>query len=198
MNREELKKLYLANNLSKDEIFIMQRGGKEIPIITRPGIERIQQNNNISVSLELVYCGEGVSSAVVKASAFKEDAAVVTFGEANSANCKVPYMVAMAEKRAKSRAILQIEGFKGVYSEDEFDAEPNFQYDEDMLIQLLKTSSFEGKVAAQISLNIQNIKNQTQYSDIYFELMGAQLNRVDGGLPMSQTDILNQMKKQGL
>jgi hypothetical protein len=46
-----------------------------------------------------------------------------SFGESAPYNTKAPYPVAMAEKRAKARAILQLTEFYqvGVYAEDESD-----------------------------------------------------------------------------
>ena len=60
---------------------------------------------------------------VIRAFASKGDVRVETFGEASPSNTKQSYPVAMAEKRALSRAVLKITGFYkfGVFGEDESD-----------------------------------------------------------------------------
>ena len=48
---------------------------------------------------------------------------IETFGESSPGNTNTSYPVAMAEKRAMSRAVLKLAGFyqHGVFSEDESD-----------------------------------------------------------------------------
>ena len=60
---------------------------------------------------------------VIRAYATKGNVRIETFGEASPSNTKQSYPVAMAEKRALSRAVLKITGFYkyGVFGEDESD-----------------------------------------------------------------------------
>lgn len=117
-----LRELYVKNGLVKDEdTWVLTRGGKKIPIITRTGIEKIQANNNITVK----YTVDAMAPdfVVIRATAQKGTTIIETFGEASPDNTKQAYPVAMAEKRALARAVLKIEGFYkyGAYSEDEAD-----------------------------------------------------------------------------
>ena len=118
-----------ANNLGKSDVWQHKQSNNWI--ISRPGIEKIQGLNNITVSLD--YCGGAADFAVVKATAtrtIKPEGARMgkklsseSLGSANDKNSKVSYYAEMAEKRAKSRAILMLMGFYalGVYGEDEAD-----------------------------------------------------------------------------
>jgi hypothetical protein len=47
---------------------------------------------------------------------------VETYGEVNKSNNRNNYPIAMAEKRALSRAVLKLAGFGNVYGEDEIDS----------------------------------------------------------------------------
>ena len=122
-SNEMLKELYVKNGLVKDEdTWVLTRGGKKTPIITRTGIEKIQANNHIHVTYDAeVMTPEFV---VVKAIARKGDVVIESYGEASPGNTRNEYPVAMAEKRALSRAVLKMEGFYkyGAYGEDEADS----------------------------------------------------------------------------
>jgi len=121
--KEFLTELVKANGLDIDEdIFRLTLGGKQVAIITRAGIEKIQYHNNIEVrySVESIVPPDFV---VVKAIAKKGDIVVESFGEASANNTRQSYPVAMAEKRALARVVLKISGaYKyGVFGEDESD-----------------------------------------------------------------------------
>ena len=121
--KEFLTELVKSNGLDIDEdIFRLTLGGKQVAIITRAGIEKIQYHNNIEVrySVESIVQPDFV---VVKAIAKKGDIVVESFGEASANNTKQSYPVAMAEKRALARVVLKISGaYKyGVFGEDESD-----------------------------------------------------------------------------
>ena len=110
----------------KEDIFNFERGGKNIPIITRTGIEKIQYANEIKVSFELMSVPPQKDFAVVKAVATKGDTTIETFasalfGKGREGNVTTLYVVEMAEKRALSRAVLKLSGaYKyGVYGQDE-------------------------------------------------------------------------------
>ena len=121
--KEFLTELVKANGLDIDEdIFRLSLGGKQVAIITRAGIEKIQYHNNIEVR----YYVESIvppDFVVVKAVAKKGDVVVESFGEASANNTRQSYPVAMAEKRALARVVLKISGaYKyGVFGEDESD-----------------------------------------------------------------------------
>ena len=121
--KEFLTELVKVNGLDIDEdIFRLTLGGKQVAIITRTGIEKIQYHNNIEVR----YYVESIvppDFVVVKAIAKKGDVVVESFGEASANNTRQSYPVAMAEKRALARVVLKISGaYKyGVFGEDESD-----------------------------------------------------------------------------
>jgi hypothetical protein len=63
-------------------------------------------------------------AAIIKATAKKGEVFMESFGEAEvGVNCRSPYPVAMAEKRALARVVLKITGaYKfGIFGEDESD-----------------------------------------------------------------------------
>ena len=119
--RDELKKLYLENKLTKDDIFTQQIGGKQMTIITRSGIEKIAANNGISIRYEAVvmqpaYC-------VIKATGTMAKQVIETFGSADGQTSKNKYFAEMAEKRAMSRVVLKLMRLyeHGIFGEDEAD-----------------------------------------------------------------------------
>lgn len=118
--KARLRKLSDIYKLSKDHFYVDKRG---FVIITRPGIEVIQNTEEIDVIYDCIHYSEG--ECVVKATAMSRDGkSVQTFGEASKANTMQKFPVAMAEKRALSRAILKMVGFysiSNVYGEDELD-----------------------------------------------------------------------------
>ena len=56
----------------------------------------------------------------MKCVAHSKDNKIITYGESSPQNTKNMYPVAMAEKRAKGRAILKLAGLHGDFYEDEF------------------------------------------------------------------------------
>ena len=123
--KEFLTELVKDNDLNLEEdIFRMPLGGKQVAIITRTGIEKIQYNNHIKV--EFMWIAMQKDYAVIKATATKGDVVIETFGSAwhgQGGNCHSNYVAEMAEKRALARAVLKLSGaYKyGVYGEDESD-----------------------------------------------------------------------------
>ena len=119
--RQILSMLHLN---TEEDIFRMPLGGKQVAIITRTGIEKIQYNNHIEVKFEWLRMEKDF--AVVKAVATKGDVVIETFGSAlhgQGGNCRSNYVAEMAEKRALARAVLKAVGaYKfGVFGEDESD-----------------------------------------------------------------------------
>jgi len=123
--KEFLTELVKDNDLNTEEdIFRMPLGGKQVAIITRTGIEKIQYNNHIEVKFEWIKMEKDF--AVIKAIAKKGDVSIETFGSAlfgQGGNCRSNYIAEMAEKRALARAVLKLSGaYKyGVFGEDESD-----------------------------------------------------------------------------
>ena len=92
-------------------------------IMTRQGVEYLQAKIKAVVTFEPVFewCSPNEGRYCVKAYAKCEIGQVETFGEVSKANNRNAYPIAMAEKRALSRAVLKLAGFYevGVYGEDE-------------------------------------------------------------------------------
>jgi len=123
--KEFLTELVKENDLDiKEDIFKLQLGGKEVAIITRTGIEKIQYNNDIEVNFNAEVLKEDF--AVMKATARRNGLSIETYGSAlmgQGGNCRSNYVAEMAEKRALARAVLKLSGaYKyGVFGEDESD-----------------------------------------------------------------------------
>ena len=123
--KEFLSELVKDNDLNLEEdIFRMPLGGKQVAIITRTGIEKIQYNNGIDVKFTTVVVERDF--VAVKAVATIGDVTMETFGSAlygQGGNCRSNYVAEMAEKRALARAVLKLSGaYKyGVFGEDESD-----------------------------------------------------------------------------
>lgn len=139
MSQEQntLKELAERYNLTGKDFFKHPYQG--FIIITRTGIEKIMAHDKIQIQYHVVpELTENQENCCIKAVATKVDEngeifTVESFGTANHYNCPVKtkksggslphYPVETAEKRAKSRAVLQLTGFysEGVFGEDESD-----------------------------------------------------------------------------
>ena len=117
--RERLKKLYVDFGLTREDIFTHDKFN--YVMMTRTGVEKIQHQMGIVIKYEPIRCEE--HWCVVLAKATLGDFELETYGTANKQNCKISYYAEMAQKRAKSRLVLEISGFYsiGVYSEVEAD-----------------------------------------------------------------------------
>lgn len=121
--RDRLRDLAAQYSLGAEDFFKVHNS----VIVTRTGVEKIASIANISLSYEVIHINLEAKEACVKCTAFRADGEEVvsaeSFGESAPYNTKAPYPVAMAEKRAKARAILQLTEFyqEGVYAEDESD-----------------------------------------------------------------------------
>tara|TARA_R110002096_G_scaffold72027_5_gene171794 strand:- start:502 stop:897 length:396 start_codon:yes stop_codon:yes gene_type:complete len=118
--RARMLRLFTENGLSPSDVF----AHNHFTIITRTGIEKIQAMKKISVSYQI----EKLEPDFVVVKAFGEmetpdgDVRVETYGESSPKNNKTSYPVAMAEKRALSRAVLKLAGLysePGLIGEDE-------------------------------------------------------------------------------
>ena len=123
MNREKLNELYVKYNLAKDTDFWQKSiRNKTFTIVTRSGIEKIQNQEQINVMFEAVVTEK--EFAVVKATAVKGNKRIETYSSAlkgTGGNCFTSYVVEMAEKRAFARAVLKLTDFyqEDVFGEDE-------------------------------------------------------------------------------
>ena len=125
MTKKELTKIYKDYNLNKEDIFQDPRG---FIYITRSGIEKIQFLKNIQIEYDVICCD--LDNVVLKANTYIKDQdgewikQLETFGSATNKNCNQNFKVEIAEKRAKSRAIIQTIGLTNTYSEDEIKHQP--------------------------------------------------------------------------
>jgi hypothetical protein len=117
--KETLRRLFLECNLTQEDAF----EHKFYKIITRSGIDKIQAAKKILIDYELIHNSVDNKCVIIKAVAKMGDMSIQTFGESSPGNTNNSYPVAMAEKRAMSRAVLKLAGFyqHGVFSEDESD-----------------------------------------------------------------------------
>tara|TARA_R110002051_G_scaffold217394_1_gene281425 strand:+ start:83 stop:466 length:384 start_codon:yes stop_codon:yes gene_type:complete len=117
--QEILNRLFVENNLSAEDYF----KHKFYTIITRSGIDKIQAANSIEINYDLIFNSQDTKCVIIKATAKMGDKVIETFGEAAPMNTQNSYPVAMAEKRAMSRACLKLAGFyeNNVFGEEEAD-----------------------------------------------------------------------------
>ena len=108
--------LFNQYGLSQDDIFRHQ----PFVIITRQGVETITAKSGITVQYTVEGCDAKYAAVKAEASNLTGQS-ITTFGSACPDNCRSPYYLEMAEKRAKSRAVLMLCGLyaNGVYSEVE-------------------------------------------------------------------------------
>ena len=95
---------------------------KNLYIITNKGCQMIAAKQGLYVHYDQPIVIQ--DNIVIKAKVItKDDNLIESFGEANSKNCRNPYPISMAEKRAMSRAVLKLTGFYelGHFGEDEAD-----------------------------------------------------------------------------
>tara|TARA_R100001443_G_scaffold63494_1_gene73296 strand:+ start:614 stop:1021 length:408 start_codon:yes stop_codon:yes gene_type:complete len=123
--KEALRRLFQANGLVEEDVYKDKRG---FVIITRTGIDKIVSNRKINLNYEpIVMEKDWVVLRCVAQMMKGKDIGIVrveSFGECSQENTMGlagKYPVAMAEKRAKSRAVLMMTGFyeQGVYGQDE-------------------------------------------------------------------------------
>ena len=121
--KDALARLFTTNGLVKEDVY--KRG---FVIITRTGIDKIISNRGIQLQYEPIVMERDWVVLRCTAQMVKNkdigQTVVESFGEASKENTmglagKFP--VAMAEKRAKSRAVLMLTGFyeQGIYGQDE-------------------------------------------------------------------------------
>lgn len=118
----KIKELAQKYKLSKDDFWNLQRGGKDIWIITHDACEKIAAQENIQFGAPTIYRDSNKDVAIV-GDAKRGNKVIWSTGEASPNNCKAPYPFAMAEKRLKDRLILKlINAYEyGIYSDSEAD-----------------------------------------------------------------------------
>ena len=118
--KDILNRLFVENNLTDEDVF----SHKFYKIITRSGLEKIMAANDIKICYNLEYNSIDCKCIIIKATASMGDKSIETYGEASPSNNQNSYPVAMAEKRAMSRACLKLAGFyeNNVFGEEEADA----------------------------------------------------------------------------
>ena len=131
MNKEKLKEIYKTYNLDPDDIFVLNFGGKDKPIITRSGIEKIQSKLNIQVNYKIEKLSDDFKNCIIlahgvimkdhpdKTGALVPDKMAQSFGEVSPSNNTNKFPIAICEKRALGRVVLKLAQLPGVYSEDE-------------------------------------------------------------------------------
>tara|TARA_R100000908_G_scaffold64192_2_gene47237 strand:+ start:6380 stop:6814 length:435 start_codon:yes stop_codon:yes gene_type:complete len=109
MEEKEIKNLLFKEcNLNKQEDLFTQKlkSGNNFTIIKKSGIEKIIAHLKIDVVIESHTTTK--DHAAVKVIAMYNDYTVQSLGSANALNCLNKYYLEMAEKRAKSRAVLGV------------------------------------------------------------------------------------------
>ena len=127
MTKQELTKFYKLNNLTPTDVYKDKRG---FVIITKSGIEKIQNQNNIKVAFEMIVCD--IDNVVIKAVSMRFDAMadefvpiIETFGSANKENCRNTFKVEVAEKRSLARCIIKTMQWTNILGEDEVENQPS-------------------------------------------------------------------------
>ena len=113
--KDALARLFTTNGLVKEDVYKDKRG---FVIITRTGIDKIVSNRGINLTYEpIVMEKDWVVLRCIAEMVKGKDIGVTrveSFGECSQENTMGlagKYPVAMAEKRAKSRAVLMMPGF---------------------------------------------------------------------------------------
>ena len=123
--KDALARLFTTNGLVKEDVYKDKRG---FVIITRTGIDKIISNRGIQLQYEPIVMERDWVVLRCTAQMVKNkdigQTVVESFGEASKENTmglSGKFPVAMAEKRAKSRAVLMLTGFyeQGIYGQDE-------------------------------------------------------------------------------
>lgn len=114
-----MNKIYKDNDLDKNDVY---KDKRNFAIITRSGIEKIQARNEISVSFDVIKAE--LDNCIVKATSLIREGdewipKIETFGSATKDNCRQPFRMEIAEKRALARVIIKTMNYTNVLGEDE-------------------------------------------------------------------------------
>jgi len=119
-NKDQLNTLFKNYELEKEDTF----KHKHYNIICRSGIDKIMAKAGIHIEYSLEHYNPELKTCIIKATGYKQDVTIETYGECSPENNRNAYVVALAEKRAMSRVVLKLCGFYelgGVFGEDEAD-----------------------------------------------------------------------------
>lgn len=123
-NREQLTKLIKKYSLSADDVYVHEKGWK---IIKRRGYKQIQKKLDIEILFDVPHAGENYAVVVAKGQMTSDDKRIYitrsTTGEASPRNSSFEYPVAVAQKRAEGKLILEMADLyqEGYMTEDEVD-----------------------------------------------------------------------------
>lgn len=123
MKKQKLKELYEKYKLEKDDFWTQKVGKNTYTIVSRAGIEKIQNQEQLQVRFEALVVGP--TYCAVKCYVAKDNKQIETFSSAlndgQNKNTYTNYVLEMAEKRAFARGVLKFTEFyqHGVFSEDE-------------------------------------------------------------------------------
>lgn len=114
-----MNKIYKDNDLEKSDVYKDKRG---FSIITRSGIEKIQAKNGIAVSYEVIKAE--LDNCIIKATSLIREGdewipQMETFASATKDNCRQPFRIEIAEKRALARVIIKTMNYTETLGEDE-------------------------------------------------------------------------------
>jgi hypothetical protein len=117
--KDLMNKIYKDNGLDGNDVYKDKRG---FAIITRSGIEKIQANNEIAVTYDVIKAE--LDNCIVKATSLIREGdewipKIETFGSATKDNCRQPFRMEIAEKRAMARVIIKTMNYTNVLGEDE-------------------------------------------------------------------------------
>lgn len=118
---DEMNEIFKKYKLNNSHVF----KGDGFTKLTRHAIQKIQAQEGIQITYELAYCSS--SEAAIKASGYFEGKKYETFGEASPSNNRFKFPVAMAQKRAQERLVLDmilLEHSDVVMGESEIDSQP--------------------------------------------------------------------------
>lgn len=117
-NQEQVNNLIKEYTLSPDDVYIDNI--KKFKIVRRKGYKKIQSKLNIIIEFGLSHSSPDSAVVIARSPSHKKRE---TFGEASPKNNTFPYPVAVAQKRAEGRLILEVSGLyqKGFITEDEID-----------------------------------------------------------------------------
>jgi|TARA_R100001443_G_scaffold19026_1_gene30352 hypothetical protein len=118
----KIKEIATKYKLTESDFWNLQRGGKDIWIITHDACEKIAYQENIKFETPTVFRDDNKNVAMLGGAKMGETTTWTT-GEVSPNNCKAPYPFAMAEKRLKDRLTLKlINAYEyGIFSDSEAD-----------------------------------------------------------------------------
>lgn len=128
MKKSKLKELYEKYKLDKDDFWTQKVGKNTYTIVSRAGIEKIQNQEQLVVRFEALVVGPTYCAVKCYVSKSKGEKQIQTFSSAlndgKNKNTYTNYVLEMAEKRAFARGVLKFTEFyqHGVFSEDEADS----------------------------------------------------------------------------